>query len=72
MSGANAGRAAAGAAGIVSPFVLAQIFTRPCLPDTSSVVSAPKPPPCPADISHGVTGGARREEAERPAAATAA
>lgn len=43
MSGANAGRAAAGAAGIVSQFVLAQIFICLLLPDTSSMSAEPLP-----------------------------
>lgn len=43
MSGANAGRTTAGAAGIVSAFVLAQIFMCRLLPDTSSVSAEPLP-----------------------------
>lgn len=39
VSGADAGRAAAGAAGIVSAFILAQIFTRALLP-----AHPPRPP----------------------------
>lgn len=55
MSGANAGRATAGAAGIVSTFVLApnNCATSP----DSSAASAETPPPCPSHLSHGVTRG---------------
>lgn len=41
MSGADAGRAAAGAAGIVSAFILAQIFTGLHLPSHPARLPSP-------------------------------
>lgn len=41
MSGADAGRAAAGAAGIVSAFILAQIFTGLLLPSYPARLPSP-------------------------------
>lgn len=52
MSGADAGRAAAGAAGIVSAFVLTQIFMCRLLPSH---------PPRRPDRSHGVTRGGKQQ-----------
>lgn len=58
MSGANAGRTTAGAAGIVSAFVLAQIFM--CRLFLTLPECLPEPLPRPLDIIHGVTRGGWR------------